>query len=246
METDEYTRLARQESTLWWFGVLRRNLFAALHSAGIGGPHLLVADFGCGTGGLVAELRQRFPGWSAVGLDKSNAALQYARQNRGAQFVAGDVQEPPFKPELFDIVFAIDVMYHRDVEPTKMLQAIFSVLKPGGIVVLNNPAYEWLRSYHDVFVHAARRYTAKGVTDELRRAGFTIVRCTYWNTVLFPLMVLKRKVLTGAAARSDVDEVPAWLNLALTLASLPEAALMRYGVNLPFGGSVLAIGRKGQ
>jgi hypothetical protein len=59
-------------------------------------------------------------------------------------------------------------------------------------------------------------------------------------------MVLKRKVLTGAASRSDVGEVQPWLNRLFSLVSLPEPALIRYGVNLPFGGSVLAVGRKGQ
>ena len=58
-------------------------------------------------------------------------------------------------------------------------------------------------------------------------------------------MVLKRKLLPGSESRSDVEEVPALLNRMLSLVSLPEPVLVRYGVNLPFGGSVLAIGRKG-
>jgi hypothetical protein len=124
------------------------------------------------------------------------------------------------------------------------LGGIFAALKPGGVVILNNPAYEWLRSYHDAFVHSARRYTKTGVAAELATAGFTVARCTYWNTILFPLMVIKRKLPAGSASGSDVEEVPAWLNRLFSLVSLPEPVFMRYGINLPFGGSVLAIGRK--
>ena len=112
------------------------------------------------------------PAWFVVGLDKSKVDIVIrAAIVMGQTFRRRRCPKPAFQVETFDIVFAIDVMYHRDVEPTKMLQAIFSVLKPGGIVVLNNPAYEWLRSYHDVFVHAARRYTAKGVTDRTPPGG---------------------------------------------------------------------------
>ena len=245
MEADEYTRLAQQESVLWWFGLLRRNLFALLEPLNLSKPGLRCADFGCGTGGFVAALHSRFPTWSVTGLDKSAAALRLARNKHGGHFILGDVQKPPLKANAFDVIFAIDVMYHRDVEPGLMLDAIFAALKPGGIVVLNNPAYEWLRSYHDVFVHSARRYTRAGVAADLNRAGFTLLRCTYWNTILFPLMVLKRKAFGGSASRSDVEDVPPWLNRMFSLASLPEHALLRYGVDLPFGGSVLAIGRKG-
>jgi SAM-dependent methyltransferase len=244
MEVDEYTRLAQQENIHWWFGLLHRNLLASLEALGPSEQALKCGDFGCGTGGLVSELRKRFPTWFVVGLDKSSPALEFAHRSHGPGFVCGDVQRPPFKAEFFDIIFAADVLYHRDVQPARMLEGIFAALKPGGIVILNNPAYEWLRSYHDTFVHTARRYTTGSIAVDLAQAGFTVVRCTYWNAILFPLMVLKRKLLTGAASHSDVDDVPRWLNWVLALVSLPEVALMRYGINLPFGGSVLAIGRK--
>jgi SAM-dependent methyltransferase len=244
MEADEYKRLAQQENELWWFDLLHRNLFAVLDSVGLPHEGLQCADFGCGTGNTVARLRERFPTWALVGLDKSNAAVAFARRNHGPHFVLGDVHRPPFKSDFFDIVFAVDVMYHREVQPTQMLQGAFSVLKPGGMVIVNNPAYEWLWSYHDQFVHAARRYTARGVAASLTGAGFTVVRGTYWNAALFPLMVLKRKFLTASASHSDVAAIPAWLNRIFSLVSLPEPWLLRYGVNLPFGGSVLAVGRK--
>jgi hypothetical protein len=61
---------------------------------------------------------------------------------------------------------------------------------------------------------------------------------------MFPLMVLKRKFLGGSMSGSDVNAIPLWLNRLFSWASLPEPVLIRYGVNLPFGGSVLVIGRK--
>jgi SAM-dependent methyltransferase len=245
MEADEYRRLAEQESVLWWFDLLHRNLFASLRSLDLPSQGLRCADFGCGAGGFVAKLRAQFPIWSVVGLDRSRAAIEFASRKHGPHFVLGDVQHPPFGSCLFDIIFSLDVMCTREVDPKLMLSGIFRCLKPGGVVILNNPAYEWLRSYHDVFVHTARRYTVAGVADDLAEAGFAVVRCSHWNTILLPLMVVKRKLLPGAASHSDVEEMPNWVNWLFSRASLPEPALIRYGVNLPFGGSVLAIGRKG-
>lgn len=212
MEADEYARLAQHEDKLWWFGLLHRNLFASLDCLGLAKPGMKCGDFGCGTGGFAAKLRHRFPTWSVVGLDRSSAAIEFARHHYGPYFVIGNVEYPPFKADFFDIVFTLDVMYHRSTQPARMLEGIFAVLKPGGIVILNNPAYEWLRSYHDAFVHTARRYTTKRIATDLGQAGFTIVRCTYWNTILFPLMVLKRKFPTTSASHSDVDEISPWLN----------------------------------
>ena len=72
------------------------------------------------------------------------------------------------------------------------------MLRPGGQLALNLPAFQWLHSAHDVRVHNTRRFTAGGVRALLAAAGFTDVRARYWNALLFPLMVVQRKVLARA------------------------------------------------
>ena len=86
MEADEYTRLAQQEDVHWWFGLLHRNLFAALDFLALSGQGLRCADFGCGTGGLIGELRNRFPTWSIVGVDRSTAAIELRAAKARFQF----------------------------------------------------------------------------------------------------------------------------------------------------------------
>jgi len=71
------------------------------------------------------------------------------------------------------------------------------------------PAYAWMYSYHDREVGNLRRYTRGGVDDLLRTAGFVITGSTYWNTLLFPLAVLRRKILPPADPASDVGHFPA-------------------------------------
>ncbi len=54
-----------------------------------------------------------------------------------------------------------------------------------------------------------RRYTAKDLARLLREVGFRPVYVSYWNAILFPLMVLTRKFLPGGEqAGSDVRLYP--------------------------------------
>jgi hypothetical protein len=101
MQADEYRRRAEQEGVLWWFDLLQLKLFASLDSIGFSGQKRKGAAFGRVTGGLVGRLRNRFPTWSVVGLDKSDAALAFARRTYRPCFVLGGVQRPPFKSVFF-------------------------------------------------------------------------------------------------------------------------------------------------
>jgi len=243
METDEYMRLAEQEDRLWWFQVLRRNLFAIFDRVGLEST-LRCLDLGSGTGGLVALLRDRYPNWDIFGMDRSSAALRYASQKFGPLFCGGDAAMLSFRDRSFDLVISIDVLSDRDVNDKRMLAECFRVLTPGGLLVLNNPAYDWMFSYHDRFVHTARRYTRRRIVRDLQAAGLEPVLTSYWNTILFPLMVLKRKVFTFGADKSDVQETPSLMNRAFSFVARPEAICLRRGLSLPFGGSVLAVARK--
>jgi hypothetical protein len=64
--------------------------------------------------------------------------------------------------------------------------------------------------------------------------------------LLFPLMVAARKLLPGVASRSDVTLQPAIVDVACRAATAIERGLLRAGIRLPFGGSVLAVAAKAE
>ena len=116
------------------------------------------------------------------------------------------------------------------------------VLRPGGRLVLNMPAYQWLLSAHDRRVHNTRRVTARGLRGWLAAAGFARIRTRYWNTLLLPLMVVQRKLLaSGDAAASDVAAFPPSVDAIFHAATVLERWLP---FALPAGGSVLAIAER--
>jgi SAM-dependent methyltransferase len=242
MEDVEYDLMSRVEDRMWWYRTVHANLEAALRRFAPGRGRVL--DAGCGTGGLLARFQAVDPGRPLVGLDYHPKACAYARAKTGAPVVAGSINDLPFEDGSLDAVFSIDVLCHRSVDEARALAEFHRCLRPGGALVLNLPAYDWMRSTHDRQVHTARRYTSGGIGRALASAGFAEVRAGYWNTLLFPLMVLRRKVFAPKGGGSDVMEYPGVLNRLFLSVTAVERAALRAGIRLPFGGSVLAVALK--
>ncbi|HVS50764.1 MAG TPA: class I SAM-dependent methyltransferase [Opitutaceae bacterium] len=262
MEADEYLKMAAVEDRMWYYralhGHVRRELEKALAKAGdatssspseanatgASRPHDLL-DAGCGTGGLIRRLARERPEWKWTGVDFSRIACGIARERvgAGAEIVEASVTALPFGDGAFDAVVSADVLYHVD-DDAAALREFFRVLRPGGVVVLNLPAYRWLWSYHDVAVHSRRRYDRGEVRAKLRAAGFGAVRATYWNTLPFPLVVVRRKLLPPPRDGSDVHLFPAPVEAMFNGAMALERGWLRAVGRLPFGSSVLAVARK--
>jgi SAM-dependent methyltransferase len=236
MEPAEYTLMDQVEDSMWWYRALHVRLTDAL--AGIAG-HVL--DAGCGTGGFLACLRARRPDLLAIGAEWSPQAALRSSQKSAAPIVRASVNALPFATGSFDAAVAADVLCHAAVEPFGALAELQRVLRPGGRLVLNMPAYAWLASAHDRQVHNARRLTARTMSAWLRQAGFTRIRTRYWNGLLLPLMIMQRKILARGDSVSDVAVFPPWLDARLHGMTKFER---RLPFPLPAGGSVLAIAEK--
>jgi SAM-dependent methyltransferase len=232
MELAEYALMDAAEDHMWWYRALHRRLLDAL--AGIDGA---VLDAGCGTGGLLARLRAERPDLRTVGVEWAERASARAAAKSGAPVARGSVNALPFADACFDAAIAADLLCHGGVEPAPALAELRRVLRPGGILLVNMPAYTWLLSAHDRQVHNARRCSARRLSAMLRDARFVCVRVGYWNSLLLPLMVVQRKLLASRAGASDVAPFPPWLDAMLHAVTEIER---RLPFGLPAGGSVLA------
>lgn len=208
-----------------------------------------ILDAGCGTGGLIRRMQAIRPEWRWTGLDVSPLACDLARRLNGesglggVEICEGSVTKLPFDDGSFDAVVSADVLYHVD-DDREALREFFRVLRPGGAVVVNVPAYRWLWSYHDEAVHARRRYARGEVLAKLDEAGFGEARATYWNTLPFPLIVARRKLLPAPRNGSDVRLYPPLVEACFNAAMALERAWLGGVGRLPFGSSVLAVARK--
>jgi len=242
MERAEYERLAALDRRLWWFQGLHAEMAGALARHGPWSADDRVLDAGCGTGGLLVSLRDRMPAMELFGVELDGVAAGVAQSASGRPIVGGSVNQLPFPDASFAAIVSADVLCHRGVEEMTALKELRRCLRPGGLLVLNLPAYQWMLGEHDVAVHNVRRYTARGVGKLLDSAGFSSIWISYWNTVLFPLMALKRKLGWRGEGKpaSDVVLMPAPVERLFAAIVALEASLLGAGLRFPFGGSVLA------
>lgn len=243
MNPAEYEAMFAVEDRHWWYVGVRREVESWLDGlAALPGRRLRVLDAGCGTGGLLANLET--PAWKA-GLEISSQGIRLARTRRGAALVQGSACALPFADGAFDAVVSIDVLCHSGVEERQAIEEAARVLRPGGRLLVQVPAFDWLRGEHDAAVWTKRRYRRSEIAALLTGAGLSARRVGYRNSILFPVAAVVRLVRRGRKvreeARSDVRPAPASINSLLTGVLAFERSLP---FAFPFGLSVFGVGEK--
>jgi SAM-dependent methyltransferase len=263
VQQDEYLKLAEVEDRMWYFrslhGHVRREIEKwRAEESGDGrqetgdrrresgsGSACDVLDAGCGTGGLILRMREAWPGWRFSGIDFMPLACELARKRCGPDV---DIREAsitalPFADGSFDAVVSADVVCQVE-NPEVAVAEFFRVLRPGGVVAINVPAYMWMWSYHDDTCQTKHRYTRGEMTGLLKGAGFGEARVTHWNALPFPLVWAKRKLFRTAQDTSDVKDYPAAIEAMFDAMMAVEHVWLRMGGRWSWGTSVLAVGRK--
>lgn len=243
MRDHEYATLYRVEDEHWWYRQLRRVLHWHLDRFLPGWHDAAILDAGCGTGGNLAHLTGA---GRRVGLDFSPNAVAGARKRNLAELVRGTVTALPFAAESFDAAISMSVIYHQWVaDPAVALREVHRVLRPGGLLFLDVPAYESLLSAHDEAVMTARRFDAPGTRRLVEASGFEVLRITHWNTLLFPAIWAARrlKLMPEGDDLESTEAKPGGRNAVLDMMMRFEAAVMKR-VPLPFGVSIHCVARK--
>jgi SAM-dependent methyltransferase len=256
MEAEEYALMDAVEDRMWWYRALHAMVLRAL-ARSPAPPGLPLLDAGCGTGGLLRRLARAMaegalPARPLAGFDIAEAAILRARAKvPDAELLLASANDLPFADATLGAVVSIDVLCHRAVEEARALAEFRRALAPGGVLVLNLPAHQWLCSAHDRRVHTRERYSRPLLRARLEAAGFRVVELLHWNSLLFPLMVLQRKVLsragTGAPApqdRSDVAPFPPPIEAIFRAVTTAERGMIALGLRFPAGGSLLAVALK--
>jgi SAM-dependent methyltransferase len=246
--------MAGVEERHWWYRGLRDVLLDSVRNQGAQLPeHPRVLDAGCGTGENLKALSTALQPSYLGGFDASEDALSFARQKcPSADLFISDICNPNLREKDLDLIISTDVIYIPGAKVVLPgLQQLVSALRPGGLFVVNVPAYQWLFSDHDIAVHTSERFTTTSLRALLLEAGLRIDILTYRICLLFPLVVagrlpsLLRGPRTGSDTKSDLYSVPGkGVSRILYSTVLAENALIARKVSLPFGSSVFAVARK--
>jgi trans-aconitate 2-methyltransferase len=98
--------------------------------------HEIVADAGCGSGKVTAELLKRLPRGRVVAMDLSENMLQTAREHLEPKFpgqvffIAADLHDIPLDSAL-DNIFST-AAFHWVPDHERLFRSLFGSLKPGG------------------------------------------------------------------------------------------------------------------
>jgi len=101
----------------------------------VGLSHGKLLDVGCSTGKVIFHMRKL--GWSVMGCDLNAEAVEVATAN-GLDVRFGTLEDFIDIEEAFDVINMSDVLEHV-LSPNNELQAVYRVLKPGGLLVLRTP-----------------------------------------------------------------------------------------------------------
>lgn len=147
-----------------------------------------VLDIGCATGVFLDMMKHK--GFEPYGVDISDYASKYARENFGIKMFKGKLEDSKFKDELFDVITMWDFIEHV-TNPTEVLNIANRLLKKGGmlyILTINDDSMlETLSrlSYNMGMkkpaeithpMHHVHHYTDATLRALLHKTGFQIVR----------------------------------------------------------------------
>ena len=247
MNPAEFANIARCERSFWWYRGVRA-IFDRLLLPQLTGRKLTrILEAGCGTG-FFSYLLQTGRHWPVIPMDLSADGLRYARDMGVERPVQGDTCLLPFASGAFDMVLSMDVLPHLPVGAEQQAaKEMARVLAPGGLLAVRAAALDILRSRHSAFAFERQRFTRRRLASLAEQAGLHVLRCTYTNSLLLPVALLKFRVWEPLLRRppaSGVEPVAPWLDRLLYSALAIEARFLGAGGSFPVGQSLVLIAEK--
>jgi SAM-dependent methyltransferase len=209
------------------------------------GPRVL--DLGCGGGFLLRAVQEA--GAQVSGLEPSLQGLQVA-ERRGIRdlYLCGG-QRLPFADAQFDGVLCMDVVEHVPDERS-VLNEVFRVLRPGGLLLISVPAYNVLWGHEDALGGHFRRYRRPALRRAASKAGFEVEWINYFLAPFFFPVLLVRGIARVFPQPKDIwgimrlYSVPSRPVNAACLAMIKAEVRLMTRLPLPVGITAIAVCRK--
>jgi SAM-dependent methyltransferase len=241
---DGFDRLVRLEAGNFWFRSRSKIILWALDKYFKNTARFL--EIGCGNGYVLSCVHQLFPNVNLFGSEVYQQGLHHASKRiPTAEFFQMDARAIPFENH-FDVIGAFDVLEHIS-EDEKVLASMFQAVVPGGGILITVPQHRFLWTYADTFAGHVRRYSSRELKEKAEKAGFKVEAVISFISFLLPLMLLSRLLQGNNPKKYDPEaelRLNPIMNIVLEKILDFERFLIRLGLRLPWGGSLLLVARK--
>lgn len=174
----------------FWMKSRMRYLTKMLKSQHASGAFL---DIGCGTGQTIKATEEAID-CIVDGLDLDISLLESAPKIQGTLMVANIMDDDLNIGKAYDVILLLDVIEHIENDKS-FLQKTMRLLKPGGIIIINVPAFQSLYSRYDLVLGHQRRHTSRSLSQCATAVGLEILDVRYWGVLLIPLLVIRKVIL---------------------------------------------------
>jgi ubiquinone/menaquinone biosynthesis C-methylase UbiE len=251
MEQGVYGQIHELERDHWWykgmFALCQDQLELHVFNGSKVTGKARILDVGCGTGFWTKKMDAYGP---TAGLDNADEALNICRGRGLDELVKSSADSLPIKNTSCDLVTGLGVIEHLDNDRDLVKEAK-RVLKPGGYVLFLTSAYMFLWSEHDVAAHHKRRYRKGELIKLMEGEGLEVVKASYANTFLFPLIagvrilqsMVKKQGRTHTSESDDLKMPSPILNNVFYGLLAIETRLLRM-ISFPFGVNIFILARK--
>jgi len=138
-------------------------------------PRETFADLGAGEGLISQLLAARAK--KVIAIDNSPRMVEVGRDLakrsglKNLEYRLGDLENPPIKPVSVDVAILSQALHHA-VHPSKALDAVFKILRPGGRVLILDLAEHSFEAARELYADVWLGFSPADLGRMMREAGF--------------------------------------------------------------------------
>lgn len=236
MNNEAYEFIENNEDSHWWFQA-RKNIIRMFLEQNRA-HYDTVLDIGCGSGHFLRSIKDIST--TRYGID------EHSYSTADHTVMQGDARNLPFESGSIELITMLDVLEHIP-ESDAALREVHRVIRPDGLFLLTVPAFQFLYSPHDRKNHHVKRYCKKELCSQLTKNGFKILRCSYFNTWLFPIEAAVRLMEKAIGVEMSVSTESGHLLANRVLFHIFDSEKnVLANHDFPYGLSLLAVVMQGQ